>query len=157
MTRQAIATRSAGLVLLLATVACGGSAQKLTAPTLPPMEGGGTLTAQGSLGLVGNWQLVSLTESGHASVDVAEPERFTAEFGPDGRVSLRADCNRCSGGYTATKGALTVGPMACTRAYCSSAPLDTTFAMLVSEAKAWTAANGGLELRGDSGILRLRR
>ena len=115
------------------------------------------LTAQGRLGLVGTWQLVSVTEKGNASVTVGEPERFTAAFGADGRVSLRADCNRCSGGYTATTGALTVGPMACTRAYCSSAPLDLTFTMLVSEATTWTAAKSSLELRGDSGVLRLRK
>ena len=88
---------------------------------------------------------------------MGEPERFTAEFGADGRVSLRADCNRCSGGYTATTGALAVGPMACTRAYCSSAPLDMTFTMLVGEATTWTAAKSSLELRGDSGVLRLRK
>ena len=157
MTRQAFAKRGAGLVLLVATVACGGSAERLTGAALPPTEGGGTLTARSRLELVGAWQLVSLTETGKDSVSVGEPERFTAEFGADGRVSLRADCNRCSGGYTATTGALTVGPMACTRAYCSSAPLDMTFTMLVSEATTWTAAKSSLELRGDSGVLRLRK
>ena len=81
----------------------------------------------------------------------------SAEFAANGRVSLRADCNRCSGGYIATTGALTVSPMACTRAYCSSAPLDTTFTMLVGQATVWTASNGSLELRGESGVLRLRK
>ena len=157
MTRQAFAKRAAGLVLAVATVACGGAAERLTAVALPPTENGGTATSQGRLALVGTWQLVSLTETGHASSNVGEPERFTAEFGADGRVSLRADCNRCSGGYTATGDALTVGPMACTRAYCSSAPLDTTFTMLVSGATAWTAANDSLELRGEAGVLRFRK
>ena len=157
MTRQAFAKRSAGVVLMVATVACGGSAERLTGVALPPSEGGGTLTTQSRLDLVGAWQLVSVAETGNAFVTVGEPERFTAEFGADGRVSLRADCNRGSGGYTATASALTVGPMACTRAYCSSAPLDMTFTKLVSEATTWTAAKGSLKLRSDSGVLRLRK
>ena len=157
MTRQAFAMRGTGLILLMATVACGGSADRLLAPTAPPAKGGGMFTAQDRLGLVGAWQLVSLTETNHDSISVGEPQRFTAEFGADGRVSLRADCNRCTGAYTATKGALTVGPMACTRAYCSSAPLDTTFTLLVGGATTWTAEKSSLELRGDSGLLRLRK
>ena len=157
MTRQTFAKRSAGVVLMVATVACGGSAERLTGVTLPPADGGGTLTAQSRLDLVGAWHLVSVAETGKPSVTVGEPERFTAEFGADGRVSLRADCNRCTGGYTATAGALTVGPMACTKAYCSSAPLDMTFTKLVSDATTWAGGKGSLELRGDSGVLRLRK
>ena len=157
MTRQDLAKRGAPLVLLMATVACGGTAERLAAPTPPPADLGSTVTAQGRLGLAGAWQLVSVTATGQAAVSVGEPERFTAEFGAEGRVSLRADCNRCTGAYTATTSALTVGPMACTRAYCSSAPLDTTFTTLVGGATTWTAEKSSLELRGDSGLLRLRK
>lgn len=157
MTRKTLAQMGAGLVLVVAATACGGSADRLITSPADPAQAGGSATTQAPLDLVGSWQLVAVTETGHASMGVGEPERFTAEFGADGHVSLRADCNRCSGGYTATTSALTVGPMACTRAYCSSAPLDTAFAMLVSGATSWTVANGSLELRGDSGVLRLRK
>ena len=146
-----------GCTLALTVAACGGSAGSLTSSTTPPLETGGGSTSQARSGLVGDWQLVTLTETGHASMAVSEPQRFTASFRSDGLVSLRADCNRCTGGYTATRGTLAVGPMACTRAYCSSAPLDTTFASLVQGATTWTATDGRLELRSDAGVLGLRR
>jgi heat shock protein HslJ len=157
MTRQSLAQTGVGLVLMAAAVACGGSAERLTTSSPDPAAAGGSASAPAPLDLVGSWQLVSATPTGQNAIDAGEPGRFTADFATDGRVSLRADCNRCAGGYTATTGGLTVGPMACTRAYCSSAPLDTTFTMLVSDATAWTVTNGRLELRGDSGVLRLRK
>jgi heat shock protein HslJ len=145
------------LGLMLGAAACGSTAGNLSLPT-PPLDAiGGGATSQDRASLLGDWQLVTLTESGRPSVVVAEPQRFTASFGADGLVALRADCNRCSGGYSAQGGKLTVGPMACTRAYCSSAPLDTTFASLVMASTTWTAANGSLELRSDAGALKLRR
>jgi heat shock protein HslJ len=142
---------------MAAVVACGGSSQHLNPTLTDPFEGLSAPASPAPLTLVGSWQLVSATPTGEAPVNPSEPDRFTAEFAADGRVSLRADCNRCAGGYTATTGALAVSPMACTRAYCASAPLDTTFTMLVGQATVWTASNGNLELRGDSGVLRLRK
>ena len=78
------------------------------------------------------------------------------DFTADGRVSLRADCNRCSAAYEATTNSLAVGLMACTRAYCASAPLDTTFAALVGQATSWRVVDGGLELRSEAGVLRFQ-
>lgn len=147
-----------GLGLALAAAACGDSAATLPSSSTPPLQAGDSARSQDRSGLLGSWRLVSVNEAGKPPVVVAEPERFTAEFGASGRVSLRADCNRCAGGYTAGSDSLTVGPMACTRAYCAaSAPVDTTFAMLVSQAAAWTATDARLELRSASGTLLLRR
>jgi heat shock protein HslJ len=44
---------------------------------------------------------VPLRESGHDEVSIADPGVFTTVFGEDGRVQLKADCNRCVAGYTA--------------------------------------------------------
>jgi hypothetical protein len=44
--------------------------------------------------------------------------------------------------------------MACTRAACSTAPLDTTYAGLVQGATSWSAAADRLELRSEAGVLR---
>jgi heat shock protein HslJ len=142
--------------LMLGAAACGGSGS-LTSSTTPPAGTGEGASSQDRSELLGDWQLVTLTKSGLSAVAVAEPQRFTASFAADGRVALRADCNRCSGGYSADGGKLAVGLMACTRAYCSSAPFDTTFASLVQQATTWTATKGGLELRSDAGVLKLRR
>jgi heat shock protein HslJ len=143
-----------GFAWALVTLACGGSTE-LTQST-PPLETVSTVPSPSRSGLIGSWQLVSLAEAGQAPVSVPEPERFTVEFGADERASLRADCNRCSFGYTATSESLAVGLMACTVAQCGSAPLDSRFVGLVGRATTWTAAHGGLELRSDAGLLRLR-
>jgi heat shock protein HslJ len=146
-----------GLALGLGVAACADSTGNLTAPTPPTGTGGSGAASQDPSGLMGSWQLVSLAQTGQAPVHVASPDRFTALFGQDGRVSLRADCNRCSGGYKAKGAGLIVGPMACTRAYCQSAPLDTQYAGLVSQATKWSSAQGGLELSCDSGVLVFRK
>jgi len=145
------------LSLATLAVACGGSAANPAGSTPPLAEGGGSGVSAPGQGLIGSWQLVGLTESGQPPVTVAQPERFTVDFGVDGHVSLLADCNRCSGGYTTKGDSLSVGPMACTRAYCSSAPLDMNFTALLSQATAWTTSDKTLELRSDAGVLRLRR
>jgi heat shock protein HslJ len=146
-----------GLALSLGAVACADSTGNLTAPTPPTGTGGSGASSQDPAGLAGSWQLVSLAQTGQAPVRVSSPDRFTAAFGQDGQVSLRADCNRCSGSYKVKGAGLTVGPMACTRAYCQSAPLDTQYAGLVSQATKWSSAQGGLELSCDSGVLVFRK
>ena len=92
----------------------------------------------------------------HAGRFRAEPDRFTATFGPAGLVNLRADCNRCAGGYAAQAESPKVTPMACTRAACPSAPLDTQFATIVGAATAWSATNETLELK-SAGTVRFKR
>jgi heat shock protein HslJ len=107
--------------------------------------------------LTGKWRLLSLQESGQPEVAIADPELFTAEFDTDARVALKADCNRCGSGFTAIEERLFVGPMACTRAACPSAPLDTTYADLVSGVQTWSVSADRLELSSKAGTLRFRR
>jgi heat shock protein HslJ len=146
-----------GVAWALVAMACGKPAP-LSSPTLLPIEAGGSVASTARPDLIGSWQLVSLTESGQGPLTVAEPERFTVEFTPDGRAALRADCNRCSGHYEAKGNFLAVGVMACTRAYCASAPLDSKFVAAIGQATAWTSIEGGLDLLllSEAGVLRLR-
>jgi heat shock protein HslJ len=141
----------------LAAAACGGSGAGPTEPAAPGGGSGGSATSQGDLAIVGRWRLVELVEAGKPAVSIGNPEAFTAEFSAEDRVSLRADCNRCAAAYSAQPSRLSVSLMACTLAACASAPLDTTFAGLVSSSTSWTATGDGLELRSSSGTLRLRR
>ncbi|HET7293609.1 MAG TPA: META domain-containing protein [Vicinamibacteria bacterium] len=140
-----------GVVLGLGLVACGADGP----PELPSAPGSGSSAR--TAGLLGAWQLVSLREAGGATIEIAEPAIFQAEFQADGRLSLVADCNRCSGTYEAGERTLSVTPMACTRAACPSMPLDTTYASLVGSATAWEATADRLELHAPEGNLRFRR
>jgi heat shock protein HslJ len=146
---------SALLGVSLAFAACGarGSAP-LSGPSVSPAANGGT--AQDASALAGAWKALALAPTGEAGVTIGDPERFTAEF-RDGRLSLLADCNRCSGGYTAGAGTLSTTPLACTRAYCASAPVDTQFTALVGSATTWTVSADRLELASAAGVARLRR
>jgi len=139
----------------LAALACGGPV-RFTESTPPPMETGSSEGSRPVSGLIGTWQLVALTETGQRPVNVAEGERFTVEFSSDGRVALRADCNRCSGAYESEGNFLAIGPMACTRAFCPSAPFDSTFTTLVGRATSWQSVAASLELRSGAGRLQLR-
>lgn len=143
------------LPLALTVGACGDSPAGPLAPTQLPAisDGGGQTSGAASLALLGSWKLVRIEKNGQAAQDVAASDKFTADFSADGRLSARTDCNRCSGGYTATAGTLAIGPMACTLAACSSSPLDTDFAGLLSGASSWEASESRLTLRSASGQL----
>jgi heat shock protein HslJ len=140
---------------LLGLAACGVS-DGTSLPGAPTVGGSKTAVSNAIPG--GVWRLVSIREKGNERVTAVDPQAFTAEFGSDGRVNLRADCNRCSATYTAGSRNLEVGLMACTRAFCNAtAPDDTTFTALVGSAQTWTSADGQLELSSTAGVLRFVR
>jgi len=147
--------------LALGLAACSGSGIPAVGPT-PPVaaapDGDGQTSATAVTSLQGFWQLVSLQEADASVTPIPDPERFTAEFRADGVLGARADCNRCSGGYEASPGALAVNPlMACTLAYCQSAPLDTTYVSLLIDSTSWKLEDAGLELRSERGVLLFER
>jgi heat shock protein HslJ len=156
MSVKSISRRLAALLgLSLALAACGApGSSPVSGPSVSPAASGGT--AQDASALAGTWKALALAPAGEAGVTIGDPERFTAEF-RDGRLSLLADCNRCSGGYTAAAGTLSTTPLACTRAYCASAPVDTQFTALVGSATSWTVSADRLELASAAGVTRLRR
>jgi CheY-like chemotaxis protein len=144
----------AGFCVLVLT-ACGVS-EGTSLPGAPSTGGSSTAVSNAIPG--GTWRLVSIREKGSDRVTVVDPQAFTAEFGSDGRVNLRADCNRCTASYTAGSRNLKVGVMACTRAFCTATtPDDTTFTALVESAQTWTSEDGQLELSSTSGVLHLVR
>jgi heat shock protein HslJ len=146
----------AWLPLALGLSACGmqGGSQ---VPLTGSGDGGASATARPASELHGLWYLESLEKAGEAKVSVPRSRSFTADFGSDGRVHLVADCNVCNAAYSATGSALSVSPMPCTRAYCSSAPLDTDFAGLLGSAVSWSVDGKRLTLASPRGTLRMIR
>lgn len=109
----------------------------------------------GPSSLAGAWRLVAI-EQGSATRAVDDPDRYTIAF--DGaRTSLRADCNSCSGSYAASGPSIRFGPIACTRAYCGAASLDTLYLVLVDAADRHSVRDGQLRLESPAGVLRFRR
>jgi heat shock protein HslJ len=102
------------------------------------------------------WRLRSLQRPDGAGV-VLPTAVFTAEFGADGRLGVRADCNSCGGGYVATDGRLEVTPLFCTRVFCPSAPVDTEFAATLEAGRSYAVDDRILTIRGDRGTLTFER
>ena len=102
------------------------------------------------------WRLESLQRTGSAPVS-PPPGPFTLRFAEDGRLEVRADCNGCGSTFELAGSSLSVGVLACTRAFCPSAPFDTEYVTLVDEATTVERDGEALILRGPSGVLRFVR
>ena len=82
------------------------------------------------------WRLVEIERSGLPSIPAPTGREFTIEFLDAGRISVRADCNSCSGTYELSDEArVTIEPLACTRAFCGNDSLDTLYLQALSEAR----------------------
>ena len=132
-------------------VSIAGCAQTVTAPTSAP----NSADISAALGTGGVWKLQSLTRPDSTTVTVSQPDRFTLELlDSTGRTAVRADCNRGAGPFTLNGSALTVGLMAVTRAYCSSAPFDDEYLKLLSGDSVLTLSGTSLQLSSSRGTLR---
>lgn len=108
--------------------------------------------------LVGEtWRLASIERSGASPIVVPDPSRYTIQFLAGGRVSVRADCNTCSGPYVLDGLALSIRALACTRAFCGTASLDGEFTQALGQARLLARAGSQLTVRADGVTLQLRR
>jgi heat shock protein HslJ len=108
-------------------------------------------------GIEGSWDLYSYEFGGGQVGIVSGSGSYTADFTPDGRVSARADCNRCSSSYSAASPpsmTLEIGPLACTRAYCGEASLFDDYTAALDGATSFERSSSGLVIRHPGGSLR---
>lgn len=94
------------------------------------------------------------------TIKVDAPDRYTMTLGADGRVALRADCNRGSGPYTITPDRrIKMGPLALTRAACPPGSLSDRYVRELERASIYFLKDGALflDLPADSGTLRFER
>lgn len=87
------------------------------------------------------------------------PDRYTIELATNGRMLVRADCNRGTGSYQIGEGKLAFGPIATTRMACPPGSLDGRFLRDLQRANSFFVEGGKLfiELPMDSGTLHFRR
>ena len=137
--------RWAGLALaaLVAISIASCSKDTLTSPT-------------SSTELDGTWRLFQMTTGSTVHNEDLSAGRFGVTFAT-GRVEAKADCNQCTGAATLSGSTLTVNALACTRAACASAPLDTRFSGLLSGALTVRLNNRLLQLNSVQGELRFER
>jgi heat shock protein HslJ len=132
--------RAAGIVVIAmaGALGCGES------PTSPSDLTGRT------------WRLVSIEPASGPSTVVTDPSRYSIEFLDETRLSARADCNTCSGTYTLSGRNITIGALACTRAFCGETSLDGVFTQGLTDAQSLTLEEQLLAIGSDARTLRFR-
>jgi para-nitrobenzyl esterase len=102
-----------------------------------------------------SWQLVKFTGGNDSTLTPPDPSRYTIEFGANGKVSARVDCNRGSGTWkTDGKASLEFGPMALTRAMCPPGSLHDQIVKQWGNIRSYVLKDGHLflSLMADGGI-----
>ena len=153
------------VVAALLATGCAGSASNPTSPsslsgspTSPvdqsPVSGSPTPTVDQ---LAGTWNLQSLQPAGDVDQTTPAGASYTLTFA-DGRLSTRADCNRCGGAFTLSGQTLTAGPtLACTRAACPTMAFESTYTRLLGGDSNVTLSDGTLVLSSARGVLHFTR
>lgn len=137
--RHAVCAGSA--VLALAGAGC--SDDTLTSPSSPAQ-------------LEGTWRLQQMTTSAGVHNEDLSANRFSATFSTNA-VSLKADCNTCTGTTSLSGATLTVSGLACTLAACSTAPIDTRFSGFFQGPITVRINNRLLQLNAGSSEVRLEK
>ena len=128
----------------------------LLAPVLLAAACGGD-SVHGPSALPGtNWKLDSL-RSAAGLASTVDPNRYTIEFQEAFRVRAQADCNVCTGSYrTVTSIQITIGPLACTRAFCGSGSRGDEYVALLNTTELYSIEGETLILVSDDGTLLYR-
>ncbi len=92
------------------------------------------------------------------SFTVTDPANYTALFAADGRLALRADCNRAAGGYTVEGASLSIALGPTTLAACGPASRDADYLRYFGDVATWVMDGDRLvlNLKLDSGDLVFR-
>ena len=105
------------------------------------------------------WKLVEIQLMNGSTMAVENPDKYTFELQPDGKVQIRADCNRGFGSYTLKGRQIVFQPAAYTRAACPPGSLFDVYTRHLQEANAFVVQGGFLDLSYgiDRGIMRFTR
>lgn len=135
MRRLMVPLLVAALALALLTPADVAHGQEATgaAPAIPPIV----------------WTLTAFPDVGA----IAEPGRYTAQFLPDGTVSVRADCNWVSGFWSGENGALDITITTSTLVGCPPDSLEQPFVAALDAVTSYTVDGFTLVLSSPAGAM----
>lgn len=137
---------------LLCVSAAPGSDVPVVAPSHPAMPS----ARRPSQKLMGTeWRWRKLYDGPGPTVVPKDVSLYTLKFGTDGKLAIRADCNRATTSWKAEGEALKLGPIAGKFAACQAGSLSDPFLKALGrvEALGRTGRNLELRLRNDEGIL----
>jgi heat shock protein HslJ/uncharacterized membrane protein len=101
------------------------------------------------------WRLVTIRRPGETAQPVGPDQRYTIEFGSDGRFFGLAHCNRYTGGYRLPEpGRVEFSAAAATRMACPEPSLDSEFLRALGGSVRYERSGRELELHyGADGVL----
>ena len=134
--------RTLTFVLVLAAAGCS-EGDLLTAPT-------------SAARVDGSWNLVSLTGGGVSLTESKTSNRFALTLAGD-RALLKADCNTCAGDFRLDDDVITISLQACTRAFCTSSPLDTQVVTAVTGRHTVRLDATRLQFTSSRGVIKFER
>jgi heat shock protein HslJ len=147
--RLIMATCRSVLALVIVASLSMGCSESSLAPT--------SLSSMGADQLAGRWTVASIQPTGQPEQATPASASYALTFA-DGRLSTRADCNTCSGGFALSGQTLTAGPvLACTRAACSTMAFADAYISLLTGESTVMLSTGTLVLSSARGVLRLTR
>lgn len=103
------------------------------------------------------WTLRSLSTTAEGEIDLPGDAEFTLLLRDDGTLSARADCNNCFGDYSMTDDSITIERIGCTRAFCSSSPVDTHYTALLTGTSTVEVTGDQMTLTSQRGTLRFSK
>jgi len=133
------------LVVALSLAACQGGKKDA------PPETNAALTLTSTV-----WQWVEFTNPVE-QFELNESQNYLVHFKEDGSLNVLADCNRGMGDYSDDQGALSVGPIAATRALCPGDSKGEDFIKYLAVGARYFFQDGDLfiDLMADGGTMRL--
>ena len=146
----------AGLLLVVFFVASSVGCSNLPSTPTSPSSAAGSLALTADQ-LVGTWDLSSIQPAGQVAQAAPPGATYTLTFA-ETRLSTRADCNVCSGGFTLSEDTLTAGPaLACTRATCPTMAFESKYTGMLGGESTVELSGRTLTLSSARGVLRFAR
>ena len=101
------------------------------------------------------WRLVRIQSMDDTEAVPDDRSKYTLEFGADGVLAGRTDCNRIHGPWTASGESISLGPFAMTRAMCPPGSLSDRYVRSLESVVTWMVVDGRLAIamKMDAGIL----
>jgi para-nitrobenzyl esterase len=140
-----------GVTCCAASGACGGETPPTAAAPASAPASEASPVLEGTA-----WRLVAIRSMDDSVYEPDDRDRYTIEFGAEGRLAVRADCNRGSGGWTREDSSgLRLGPLAMTRAMCPPGSLHDRFVRDLDAVRSFVERDGHIHLAtfADGAIL----
>jgi len=128
------------LLVLIVVVGAVGCDESPTGPTIADVT----------------WKLETVARLGSATITVPTPDQFTVRFEDNSNLTVRADCNSCSGRYTLDGTSISIGNLACTLVACPAPGVDQIFTAALQNARTARASGNQLVMTGPDYTLTFR-